>query len=253
MKIKNIIIYFCVFIIIFISFSMPSFGLKLVGEKIENTVFKKEKIEKKIDIEANRIYLAEAIHNIESENSSIAISSSNKSWTLSDDVTEYYSESNDKTSNNLFKIAKEELRKLTEYNILKEYKLKGTEKCNLTLITKIYKSSSEKNTINNIFLNTKSELYNIDIEEKTGKILFINFAKEELKDISKEEILRNYVKYLDLYIIDDWKYEENKLKSEKAGLVVSITEKKTRYMLEIHSSEKSSNNSIYNYNNLDTN
>ena len=42
-------------------------------------------------------------------------------------------------------------------------------------------------------------------------------------DIDTEEILRNYIKYLDLYIIDDWKFENNILVSEKARLIACLT------------------------------
>ena len=34
----------------------------------------------------------------------------------------------------------------------------------------------------------------------------------------------NYIKYLDLNIIDDWKFENDKLKSEKADLVIELKE-----------------------------
>ena len=45
--------------------------------------------------------------------------------------------------------------------------------------------------------------------------------------------MKNYVKYLDLYIINDWKFENNKLKSEKAQLEVVMVDMKEEYILTI--------------------
>lgn len=65
----------------------------------------------------------------------------------------------------------------------------------------------------------------VDIEKKTGKIIKISFNKDILNnDINKSEILENYIKYLNLYIIDDWKFENNQVISEKAGLCVIFIE-----------------------------
>ena len=90
-------------------------------------------------------------------------------------------------------------------------------------------------TINILELNNK---YELEIETKTCKILSIAIEKENLANDTNEEIMRNFVKYLDLYIIDDWKLENNMLKSQKAGLAVTIAinYKNDYCILSIHKS-----------------
>ena len=79
------------------------------------------------------------------------------------------------------------------------------------------------------------EWIQINIEEKTGKVISADFSKNFLKtDIEIENMLRNYAKYLDLDIIDDWKFEKNNiLKSEKAQLIIMLIEKGDSCMLTI--------------------
>ena len=89
--------------------------------------------------------------------------------------------------------------------------------------------------------------YLIKVESKTGKILYIALDKNKIwnKDNPKQ-ILENYIKYLNLYIIDDWKYEidgDNKafsMKSEKAAINVKLSETEESYMLSIHISSSNS-------------
>jgi len=66
-------------------------------------------------------------------------------------------------------------------------------------------------------------------------VYYISNSKYKIvDDIDTEEILRNYIKYLDLYIIDDWKFENNNiLKSEKAQLIIMLVENDDSYMLTI--------------------
>lgn len=244
MRIKNIVIYIVVCVTILVSFKVPDVLIEIVENNIESKVYEKEKNEKSIDIEAEKIYLVKAIHDIESENTKVEISSSKKSWTLVESPSEG---ENEKKIESTPKAPERQLLKLKDFNIL-HFNIDEGENYKASLISKIYKCK-DSYTINNIFLSTSNELYNIEMEEKTGKILFINFAKENLYDESTiEEILINYVKYLDLYIIDDWHYENNVLKSDKAGLMVGLVENSTRYILAIHSVEKNSNNVIYVYN-----
>ena len=69
-------------------------------------------------------------------------------------------------------------------------------------------------------------------------IIFVILNKEDLcEEISREEIFRNYVKYLDLYIIDDWKYENNVLVSKKANLSVGIREIDNQYFLFVKTTD----------------
>ncbi len=249
MKIRNLVIYFLFCITILILFKTPNYLLKIVENNIESTVYEKKKIGKTIDIEAEKIYLVKAIHDIESADSKVAITSSEKSWTLAESPSTVENEK--KVS--IPDVSKKQLQKLKEFNILKNFTTDENSKYNIKLISKGYQGE-ENYTVDNVYFNTTNELYNIEMEEKTGKILFINFAKENIFDNStNEDILTNYVKYLDLYIIDDWKYENNVLKSDKAGLVVSLLENKTRYILSIHSMDNSSNTAIYEYNDTETN
>ena len=248
MKIKNMIIYLLFCIAILILFRTPEYLLKIEENNIENEVYEKKKIDQKIDIQTEKIYLVKAIHEMESDNSKVEISSSQKSWIL---VESPSTEENEK--NSIPNVSKKQLQKLKEFNILRNFDIDYDSKYNVKLISKTYQGE-ENYVIDNIFFTTTNELYNIEMEEKTGKILFINFAKEDIYDgISKEEILINYVKYLDLYIIDDWHYENDVLKSDKAGLVVSLLANETRYILSIHSVEKGLNTAIYIYNDVDTN
>lgn len=79
------------------------------------------------------------------------------------------------------------------------------------------------------------EFIEVNIEEKTGKIISADFSKSFFKtDVEIEKVLRNYSKYLDLDIIDDWKFENNNiLKSEKAQLIIMLVENDDSYMLTI--------------------
>ena len=246
MRIKNMIIYLLFCIAILILFRTPEYLLKIEENNIENEVYEKKKIDPKIDIQTEKIYLVKAIHDMESDDSKVEISSSQKSWIL---VESPSTEENKSIPN----VSKKQLQKLKEFNILRNFDIDEDSKYNVRLISKTYQGE-ENYAIDNIFFTTTNELYNIEMEEKTEKILFINFAKEDIYDgISKEEILINYVKYLDLYIIDDWHYENDVLKSDKAGLVVSLLANETRYILSIHSVEKGLNTAIYIYNDVDTN
>ena len=74
----------------------------------------------------------------------------------------------------------------------------------------------------------------INIEQKTGKIISIYFSENFLKtDAEVEKQLRNYAKYLDLDIIEDWEFHNNILESEKAQLTIILDKKENSYMLTI--------------------
>ena len=66
----------------------------------------------------------------------------------------------------------------------------------------------------------------INVEQKTGKIISIYFSENFLRtDAEVEKQLRNYAKYLDLDIIDDWEFHNNILESEKAQLTIMLDKK----------------------------
>lgn len=74
----------------------------------------------------------------------------------------------------------------------------------------------------------------IAVEEKTGKIISLDFSKNFFReDTTVKEKLENYAKYLDLDIIGDWEYENGTLKSTKAQLYIMLEELDSGYMLTI--------------------
>ncbi len=179
--------------------------------------------------EAEKIYLVKAIHNIQNANTQISIATRKlKKINETGDNVLLPNKTNEVESEEA-KLQKE-LQKLQEYHILKNADITNKEQT-ITQIDKIYKNENEEYTITNTCLTIGNQQYEIDIEKKTGKIIFINFEKENLYPISKEEILKNYVKYLNLYIIEDWQIEDNMLKSEKAKLIINIYEKGSRYII----------------------
>lgn len=216
---KSIIIYVFVFIIIFSSFKIPKIILQIENKNIEKAVYEKIQEKSTIDIEAEKIYLVKAIHNID-EYSAFAINQN---------ITTGYILVRDIESIN--EPIYRELMKLKEINILKN--INGEGNCKMSFIDKLYKSPDNEYTVKDVLLEVDGNTYELDVEEKTGKILSVFFKNE---NIDKEEVMRGYVQYLDLHIIDDWKFENDKLKSEKAELVINLSEYDGNYSLSIHSS-----------------
>ncbi len=226
-KIKSSIIYIIVVIIVIVSLKVPEILLQVEDRIIEMQVYEKQKYKDSIDVEAEKVYLVNAIHAIESEDSVVEL--------INNKETQWVITAVDEEGNGVMKRWKNELLKLVEFNVLNNVESSKKGKYEVRLINKIYQSGDEKYIIHKSSVYINKEQYDIEIEEKTGKILYILFDKSKLYNATKEEILRNYVKYLDLYIIDDWKLEDNKLKSQKAKLVVRLIENEENYMLSIHS------------------
>ena len=62
-------------------------------------------------------------------------------------------------------------------------------------------------------------------EPETEKFLKIKIRTEYIADyLSEEELLYQYVKYLQLDMLGDWEYEKGKLASQKGGVMVKITQ-----------------------------
>lgn len=145
-----------------------------------------------------------------------------------------------------------EMQKMKDANILSniitDYKESNIE---YSVYGREYNSLKQEYLINNVSLTTDgNEVLRAEIEEKTGKILYyLSTSKCNIReDISEEDILRNYIKYLDLYIIDDWKYENNILLSEKARLMVCLTKYSNHYntyVLAIYSTNNEYIKDIY--------
>ena len=242
MKVKNFIIYIIIFIIIITSFKVPEILLATEISDIENQMFYKEGIKSSIDIEAEKIYLVKAIHDIENKMNSTEITASNKKYAITEQVVE---SPNKNAVDEGFEGIGEELRKLIELNVLDTEITGGYTR---TLTKSQYETNQNRYVVYNGWIEFEDKLFTIEIENKTRKILVMNFSKDDLyTECSKEELLTNYVKYLELYIIDDWYYEEDMLKSDKAGLVVNLVEIGSRYILSIHGAEKISNTVLYTY------
>ena len=232
MRIRNIIIYVVVCIIIFASFNIPNILLESLVNNFEKEVYAKSKNETILDVETEKIYLVHAIHEIESENKCIQISS-NKNRTI---LVESVANENIGKNN-----INDELINLRECNILNKLELKETTSCSIGIIDKYYQEDKETYVVSNILVYIDDKKYNIEVECKTGKILSIYAEKKELNISDKEKLMRNYIKYLDLNIIDDWNYENSVLKSEKAKLVVNLEKNDNYYKMSIHSTERKYN------------
>lgn len=239
-KISNIIIYIIVVIIILASFIIPSLLLEMQELDIEMAVYNNDNTEnnKKLSVEAEDIYLVKAIHDIESEKIGVTIQSAESS--------EKILTTNDVNSDKISEI-KKEIEKLEEYNIINNVKSSSKSKLLIGIINKVYQKDKIKYTINNVSLTQDNYNYQMDVEEKTGKIIRLAITKDKLNnEIETKEILKNYIQYLDLYIIDDWVFEDNMMKSQKADLLVNLIESVNdgTCMLSIHSTTKISDNLI---------
>ena len=108
-KFRNFLIYLFFIIIIFSLLGIPDVLLAKEENKLEEIIYERAEKQSKIDIEAEKIYLVKAIHNIE-KNKVIAINS--------DGVNKYVDTSEIIENHNMDDI-KDEIKKLADYNILK--------------------------------------------------------------------------------------------------------------------------------------
>ena len=224
-KLKNIFCYIIVCIIILLSFKIPNILLENKTYNISLEIYKTEKTKRDIDVEAKNIYLVNAIHEIEESQNIVEITSNKKYLFLAE-----------KEESGYFENIENELEKLKDYNILTNFN--GIQNYKIKLINKGYYQNGEmKYTLLDILLE-QDENYNLEIENKTGKILNISTRKENFNFTDKKDLMINFVKYLDLYIINDWEYINNTLKSEKAKLTVYLVENEDEYNLLIHSEER---------------
>lgn len=231
-KIRNTIIYIIVFIIIIASFIIPKILLQLQETNTEIEVYTGDKKEKQIDIEAEEIYLVKAIHEIEKSKNITTEYSNYKVEKVEDGIV----------SKNIF----DEVDKLQEYNILP--KTTGEKKLNqnigIGIMNKHYTQEENKYIITTASIETEGCRYYLELEGKTGKAInvIIEKSNENLyQTMDKQQILKNYIKYLDLFIINDWEFKNNFMKSEKAKLIVSLAKSDEMYILSIHSSDMFSN------------
>lgn len=232
---KNRGIILIIFVMILVSFFVPNLLFWLEDFRIEKQICAIAKPKSKVDVQAEKIYLVRAIHDMEGFYRNLAIREKEK--------VVYYANGNnirvapseivsttkvkDETT---FAELKNEIAKLETGNVLKNLKI-GEEEQNLGYVSErtYAKEDDDYKTKYYYFKNGEIE---IEIENKTGKILSILFPKESLLE-DRQEMKKNFVKYLDLYIIDDWKLENNSLKSEKAQLEVVLIETEMQCRLMI--------------------
>lgn len=239
---KNILMCLSIGIIIFLSFKVPNVLFEIEDLNMTKQIYKKAKKESKIDVQAEKIYLVKAIHEMDDGAFNIAIADSNKQYVELIQSVEAIGIKKE----NIIGQLENEMLKLTENDILKDRK---EELYEYGIINREYQNAQTNYTISNIIAKSKNN-YEIkfEMEKKTGKILFISFPKEIIaEEMDRQKLMGNYVKYLGLYIIDDWKLVDVGLQSEKAGLRVFMLEAEKEYVLSIHSIEK--NNRIEYYKN----
>lgn len=226
---KKILLFFMSLIIISFSFVMPNLLLRLEDLSREKEIFARQKIERKIDVEAEKIYLVTFIHDIyeikdkkvyyedkKGKASAIAVSTP-----IVDTRTDLAP--TEKFKNETLKLVSNEILNEITFD---EYVQYYEEECYFYPDYTVTTCSMPKEN---------EEWISINVEEKTGKIISIDFSKNFLKaDVEIEQQLRNYAKYLDLDIIGDWKFEKNNiLKSEKAQLIIMLVERDDSCMLTI--------------------
>lgn len=241
MKSKILILF--VFVIVIVSFFLPEWLFKIEDLNAEKQIFSVQKPKSKIDVQVEKIYLVKAIHDMNESYRNVKISE--KEPVYYEDNTAYVeavpttiiAQGQDE---NVMDNLKNELLKLENGNILRDLHLETDfAGFDIEMGDFIYSNRENEYVIKQVYLKDEAYELKLEIEDKTGKILSVFFPKEKLQaDIDREEILKNYVQYLDLYIIDDWKFENNMLKSEKAQLVVGLIQNEDEYLLSIQTVTK---------------
>lgn len=214
---KNKLIISSVFFILLLSFLAPQILFEVEDLRMEKQIFTQSKTKRNIDVQAQKIYLVKAIHDMSGSSMEIqsqtVVPSSNKKVLVEERQSEQEEEK-------VIDQVKNEFLKLEECKILKDM---NEIFSNTEYNVKNYTNFKKEYEMQYTFLGNKTSEMSVGRECKTGKILFAVFPKDKLQtELERQEILENYVKYLDLYMIGDWKFENNTLKSEKAGLCAML-------------------------------
>lgn len=256
---KSIIFILSIMVIVF-SFVMPKLLFGVEDFAREEEIYAREKVKSKIDVEAEKIYLVKAIHELYD----------NEMVTLSETAAVYYDENGEKkvvasrdedkfkkvlfaeSGEDLHKNSEEtekinnEIKKLENANILSEVNFNNNTKYSIRYYGTNYSMLRDNQLIKSIDIILEGYDINIEIENKTGKIIMISFPKDNIKN-NKEEILENYIKYLDLYIIDDWEFKNQTTQarvkcdyivSEKSQLLAMIIENDEEYIMSIQTIDR---------------
>lgn len=221
---KYLLIIFAIIIIVF-SFVMPNLLLGVEDISREKEIYARQKKEnKKIDVQAEKIYLVTFIHDIFQLKDTNVYYDDKKTVSYSIPVTDVLDV--DSPTENF----KNEILKLVSNEIVNE--INFDEYLDYYEIQNYFPLDYVVHTCS--MPKEKNEWIEINIEQKTGKIISVEFSKNFYRDdIPKEKQLQNYAKYLDLDIIGDWEFNDNILKSDKAQLTIMLVEKEDSYMLAI--------------------
>ena len=251
---KKIIIFFLTLGVIVFSFLMPKLLFQIEDLAKEKEIFSREKIKSKIDVEAEKIYLVKIIHElydntlINMVRTDIAYYDRNEKIVEADNsmyrnVLSKETEEILKNNEDIDKL-NDEIRKMENINILDGINIYDNARYSIRYYGRDYFDKLIKN-IDIIFSDYSM---NFELENKTGKIIMMSIPKNLVKNIiDKKELLENYIKYLDLYIIDDWKFENRNtstnikfdyLMSEKARLLSAIIETDEEYIISLQTIER---------------
>ncbi len=231
-KVGNLIVYILFAAVIFASFRLPDILLKSYDISFGASMYDLSG-RKSIDIEADEIYLVKAIHDMESVDEEqyhnyIFFAGSLSEYKVSSGQEPVQGEDVQGEDEQ----AEDEIAKLKECGVLQETDtLTGAE---AEILKEIYKTDQSEYIIDNLFFLPESSVWLLEREEKTGKILTVCFSGRNMpEEAERRELLENYIRYLDLYIIDDWVYEDQQMKSDKADLAVGFKQAGEGYILSI--------------------
>lgn len=226
-KIVSCVSYLFFIAIIVSSFCIPDLLLDRLTFSFEAAMYSGGS-QGSIDVEAEEIYLVKAIHDMETEEAEVYFN------VVSVSSPEALSEYESGTVLVEFAQIEEEMLKMQESGVLKDYDpVVDTE---MGIMSEIYRVDQSEYTVKNIFFPRDNAVLLMEQEKKTGKMLSVFFNKEDVpKEAERRELLENYIRYLNLYIIDDWSYEDQRMKSQKAQLVVGFEKGGEGCILAIHS------------------
>jgi len=220
---KNILICLVSLIIIVLTFAIPNLLFRIEDLQNDRKEYSISKAESKIDVKAQKVYLVKVINEIQNGRLNLAVNDLLYSISLNE-------KSNNESDTILQKLKRERKSIIDNMIIKEEFSNNNEELLQYEVQERNYSNKTTKYVINQIVLSLgDGKRILVEMEEKTGKILLYSSSIAEIEGLEEEEILKNFVKYLDLYIIDDWKYGNNMLISEKAKLFVTLSYTKSYY------------------------
>lgn len=116
------------------------------------------------------------------------------------------------------------LLELNKFEITKEIIIKDDTKLAIGITEKTYKAKDKEFRVQSVLINIDDKSYIIEIESQTEKIIRIIMPKGDLFSENNEILLKNYIEYLELDYIDDWKLEKDSLISKKYNLDIHLSQ-----------------------------